>query len=235
MRKLLVFAGLLSACTVLASCNPPAKQQVAAPCNCHGNEAAAGQTAENQGTGTAGAADQQYGATEQDQGAQAQQSGAQEGHYRSSSRSYSAHRGRGMRRYAGGGYSENHGYRERGYRHSYRYGHRHGYQGSDEDYARYWTSARASASSYDYRSTSRVYSTGASYDRSYTSDGAYASGGYIGESAYHDSGWEDGYGRTHAGTYLSRGAFAARMDPWHGYDVDCPDGDHHHHGYRHHY
>jgi hypothetical protein len=78
--------------------------------------------------------------------------------------------------------------------------------------------------SYDYRSTSRVIYRSTSYG---DSNGAYASEIFSGNRDGYDQSWEDGYGRTHRGARLSRGEFYARMDPWHGYDVDCPDGDHH--------
>lgn len=210
MRRFLVLAAALAACGALAGCNPPAKQQVAAPCNCQGNVTPSNPVAENQRfVPPGGGEEQQYTGT---------------------------HRHRSAHRYThdyASGYGEHYGYHS-GYRHRSRHSFHHGYQGSDEDYARYWSSMRVAVSSYDYRSTSRVHrSSGTS--SGYVSGGAYSSGDYVGEPAHYESGWEDGYGRTHGGTHLSRGAYAARMDPWHGYDVDCPDGDHHHHGYHHRY
>jgi len=118
-------------------------------------------------------------------------------------------------------------------RYTYRRSQQHGYQGSDEAYARYWSSTRVAMNSYDYRSASRVYHT-AGYE-SGPSSGTYGSGGdFAGEPEHTESGWQDGYGRIHRGMQLSRGEFHARMDPWRGYDVDCPDGDHRRYHHHHH-
>ncbi|HEY1710516.1 MAG TPA: hypothetical protein VGG10_19755 [Rhizomicrobium sp.] len=72
----------------------------------------------------------------------------------------------------------------------------------------------ANVSSYSYRSTSRVYQYG---------DDGYASGG-------DEGGWRDGYGRWHARTQLTPPEMDARMDPWHGYGVDCPDDQYYGYG-----
>jgi hypothetical protein len=78
---------------------------------------------------------------------------------------------------------------------------------TDFRFKRKWQDA--SASSYSYRSTSRVYQYG---------DDGYAGAGYG-----NGDGWRDGYGRWHARTHLTPRQLDARMDPWHGYGVDCPD------------
>ncbi|HEY0105727.1 MAG TPA: hypothetical protein VGB91_06540 [Rhizomicrobium sp.] len=71
-----------------------------------------------------------------------------------------------------------------------------------------------SVSTYDYRSDSRSYVTG-------------------GERYRTAGGRADGYGYGHGGGaaagipahYETGGHGRARMDPWHGYDADCPDED----------
>jgi len=108
----------------------------------------------------------------------------------------------------------------------------HGYQGSDEAYAREWSYSRVAMSSYDYRSSSRVYSGGSAHAYAYASAGDAAYGdGFV---QVQDGGGD--YERYHHARIGGR-ALAARMDPWRGYDVDCPDGDHHHGGWydRHHH
>jgi hypothetical protein len=134
-----------------------------------------------------------------------------EEHYAHARHNRSAHRHAGF-------YREHHGYR-------------HGFEGSDEAYARYWSSTRVAISSYDYRSTSRVYSAG--YSNGTLSGGGYAPGGFVDAAEHHESAWQDGYGRMHGGAHLSLGEFHTRMDPWHGYDIDCPDGNHHRYHYHH--
>ncbi len=117
---------------------------------------------------------------------------------------------------------------------SYSQGDRHGYAWRREY-------SELSVETYDYRSSSRSYSTGESGGESSGGADAYA---YAGASAggsgdgYRvvERGWVDGYGRTHgggaaAGTpvhYETSARDGARMHPWHGYDADCPDKDRRH-------
>jgi hypothetical protein len=103
---------------------------------------------------------------------------------------------------------------------------RHGYEGSDESYARDWSASRVAMSSYDYRSSSHIYETsGYASSYGYADSDAYESSprddGFVGAREQNESGWEDGYGRDHQGSRLSQGEYYARMDPWHGYDADC--------------
>jgi hypothetical protein len=225
MRKTLVLAGLFAACTALAACNPSVKD-VSAPCNCHGSVATADSGAENQRFVPPPGGGDDQGATT-DQGSSGYGNGG----------SYREHRGHGSRyrasyrsRYRGhySEYSDSYSERSRPRYH-------HGYTGTDEQYAAYWSAARVATSSYDYRSTSRVTSTGGgSYSGGgyYSGGDSYHGGGYGGGGGYASGGddsWQDGYGRTHRGTRLTRGEYKARMDPWHGYDADCYDRDHRHH------
>lgn len=76
--------------------------------------------------------------------------------------------------------------------------------------------SEVSVETYDYRSDSRAYVTGGIGETGYGESGG---GGAHG-------GWVDGYGRAHgdAGTAVhDRAAGRRRLDPWHGYDADCPD------------
>lgn len=111
------------------------------------------------------------------------------------------------------------------------HGYHNAYEGSDDYYARNWSASRVAMSSYDYRSTSRVIYSGESPD-GYGTSRAYASESFAEGPDDAESGWQDGYGRMHHGTQLSRGEFHARMDPWHGYDVDCYDRHHRRHRHR---
>jgi hypothetical protein len=88
-------------------------------------------------------------------------------------------------------------------------------------------------SSYDYRSTSRVIYSGGADDGYIASSGAYPSRSFAERPDDIEGGWQDGYGRMHPGAQLSRGELTARMDPWHGYDVDCYEGHHRRHWHRH--
>ena len=133
--------------------------------------------------------------------------------------------------------------------------HRHARGGSHHGYARwsggghtyYWRReyAEMSVFTYDYHSGSHSYSTGGhgggysgasayAYAAAGASGGggAYAGGGsgYVGDAVHGDDGYRAVPGAT-AGDpahYDTRGHGGARMDPWHGYDVDCPDPANHH-------
>jgi len=82
-----------------------------------------------------------------------------------------------------------------------------------------------SVATYDYRSDSHSYVMG---------DSADSGGGYAAGRAGH-GGWVDRYGRAHGGASTgdavhgddTRTAYRARMAPWRGYDIDCPDDDRH--------
>jgi hypothetical protein len=107
----------------------------------------------------------------------------------------------------------------------------------------YWRRAYSeiAVQTYDYHSDSSSYVTGDDgdhrgvgdghrrfhHDEHYDGGGAYAGGGVHGE------GWIDGYGRHRDGGGASAGAPVhgegrgdeARLHPWHGYDIDCPDNE----------
>ena len=64
------------------------------------------------------------------------------------------------------------------------------------------------------------------------SDAGASAGGGAGGAEH--GGWVDGYGRGHGGAtagdsahYDSATVDRARMAPWRGYDIDCPDNDPH--------
>jgi hypothetical protein len=92
--------------------------------------------------------------------------------------------------------------------------------------------------SYAYRSTSHVYhedgdmDSGSGHAYAYASNGGgYASGGatadgFVDASDRGDR-WQDGYGRWHSRSALGAKATRTRLDPYHGYDIDCPNGPHH--------
>ncbi len=120
-------------------------------------------------------------------------------------------------------------------------------------HAHYWRReyAELSVATYDYRSTSHSYylnggESGGTPDASaYAYAGAYGGGSaYAGagtqDGGYSDRhgdgyrpvphGWVDGYGRAHDGGDAGAPVQVDgphRRDPWHGYDVDCPDDARH--------
>lgn len=99
--------------------------------------------------------------------------------------------------YAGSGYDES--YRARG------------------DHGSYTSRSTESVDSYDYVSSSRS-------SRYAENDSAYGGGGYHGGG---NVTWVDGYGRGYFdGAPPTRAASmnGRRMDVWHGYDADCPEG-----------
>lgn len=108
-------------------------------------------------------------------------------------------------------------------RHSYRR-HRYegGYHGSDT------SRSEESVQSYGYVSASRVSYSESS--ESYANGGGYEREGYYrGGHHYYRGGvqWVDGYGRGYfAGQRptVAQGMTGKRMDTWHGYDADCPEG-----------
>jgi hypothetical protein len=108
-------------------------------------------------------------------------------------------------------------------RHHYASHRRHHYYGYrshrsyDNGYRDYDSSASYSrTASYDYHSSSRVY-----YSSTRSSSYGYQ-GGYVNAPVYQD-GWQDGYGRYHRGSAATGREHSARMDPWRGYDIDCPE------------
>jgi len=104
-----------------------------------------------------------------------------------------------------------HRYRHHGHGYGRSYGSIHGYAWRRE-YSEY------SVATYDYRSDSHSYVMGGD---SYAGGGVYRGGGAHG-------GWVDAYGRAHGGDaahFETATADRARMAPWRGYDIDCPDND----------
>ncbi len=80
-----------------------------------------------------------------------------------------------------------------------------------------------SVATYDYRSDSHSYVTGGETDSAGGGGGTYTGGSVHG-------GWVDGYGRGHGGAgdgaHDDRATVdRARLAPWRGYDIDCPDND----------
>jgi len=118
------------------------------------------------------------------------------------------------------------GYRAHGYRHHDRY--------AERSYVR----TTYDEESYSYHSSSHVYHEDGGYAGASAHAYAYASsGGSSGGGAYNDGfvdasdhgdGWQDGYGRWHSRSALGAKATRTRLDPYHGYDIDCPKGPHHH-------
>ena len=113
--------------------------------------------------------------------------------------------------------------------------HGHGYArtyGGVHGYAWRRDYSEISVETYDYRSDSHSYVTGESSDSgTYSGAGAYAGGGAGGSE---HGGWVDGYGRGHGGATAGDAVHddraivdRARMAPWRGYDIDCPDNDPH--------
>ncbi len=115
----------------------------------------------------------------------------------------------------------------------------------DEGSSHEWSSSYSDveASSYSYRSRSRVYDIGENddyggdaqahaYARAYAGasstagTSAYADsdndGAYTGDAAHYetDDRWQDGYGRYHNRAHLGAKALRKRLDPWHGYNHD---------------
>lgn len=95
----------------------------------------------------------------------------------------------------------------------------------------YWRReySELSVITYDYRSASRSYAMDEDTSGGGTSASAYAAAGGSVAGA-----WVDGFGRSHGGgeavvtggggeTTVRAGDDRARLKPWHGYDVDCPD------------
>jgi hypothetical protein len=118
-------------------------------------------------------------------------------------------------------------------RHRTHYAYRHHDRYAERSYAR----STYDDESYSYRSTSHVYHEDGGYSGGSAHAYAYASsGGYSGSSADgfvdasdHGDRWQDGYGRWHSRTALGAKATRTRLDPYHGYDVDCPNGPRHRH------
>ncbi len=106
--------------------------------------------------------------------------------------------------------------------HRYRW-HRHFYApvyDSVHGYAWRREYSEISVETYDYHSDSHSYVMG---------EGAYAGGDAYAGGAEH-GGWTDAYGRAHGGAGDAvhgdaRTVYRARMAPWRGYDIDCPDDD----------
>ena len=119
--------------------------------------------------------------------------------------------------------------------------HRHSwhtaYGGGDHAHGYYWhrSYSEVAVQTYDYHSDSSSTVMGEDDHRGYYHRDGYDTGGTA-----HGESWVDGYGRHHDGGSAVVGDAAhretgsddaARLHPWRGYDVDCPDDDrgpHHH-------
>jgi hypothetical protein len=222
MRKLLIIASFTIAGITVTGCNPPPlravppQHQQQQACNCKGTDATSGQGEDYEHSVPPSSSLHSY----------ARMHYRKHG-YRSNDRAYN------------GSYEHHDRYEHDG---SYERDGRHEHDGSYERHGRdeHGDSderdggySRADYSSYSYRSSSRVYRM----DEGYVHAGAYTYGSsdrdhdarghhehgdaYAGDANQYDSDeWQDGYGRTHS-TRLNPKAERARMDPWHGYDVDC--------------
>ena len=116
------------------------------------------------------------------------------------------------------------GHRHRWYHHAYSYG---GSYAGHRGYAWRREYSEVSVATYDYRSDSHSYVMGETDDETGGAS-AYADGAAHGGGGA--QGWVDGHGRDYGGAAMgdavhheSESSDAARMKPWHGYDVDCPD------------
>lgn len=138
---------------------------------------------------------------------------------------YRPHRDRGYSRWNGHSYYWRREYSEMSiYTYDYR-------SASTSTYVGATAGAAAGASAYAYAGAGAGAYAGAGA-------GASTGGGY----RVVPGGWQDGYGRWHDGRATAgdpahyeptgSGDGGSRMQPWHGYDADCPDDDHDHHGHQ---
>lgn len=105
-------------------------------------------------------------------------------------------------------------------RHHYESGYHGSYTSRSEESVQSY--GYVSPSSVSYRESSESYASGGGYERE-----GYVRGGHH----YYGGGivWVDGYGRGYYGGQrptVAQGMTGKRMDTWHGYDADCPEGYH---------
>ena len=113
----------------------------------------------------------------------------------------------------------------------YGHGTTRSYGGGVHGYAWRREYSEFSVQTYDYHSDSHSYVMGGEDSSAYAGGSTYAGGGAYAGGGVH-GGWVDGYGRGHGGAtagdaahYETATADRARLAPWRGYDIDCPDND----------